>query len=560
MDFVIALHTHLPYVLNHGRWPHGSDWLCEAVVDTYLPLLDVLLTLEREGTPTPLTIGVTPILASQLANPVLRSELTAFFEHRIAAASAAPGSLAGSGDSALVPLAGFWQERLAGLQRLYRALNGDLIGSLASLAARGRIEIMSSAATHGFLPLLARDESIRLQLEAGRDEHRRLFRTPAAGLWLPECAYRPRGTWRPFADSREGPVRGGIEEFVGASGYRYFFVDAHMARAGVRADSYGAPDDPALPRHTDRGGSKDAAENTPYLAYRVSAHGEPPGVAAFVRDPRSSAQVWSRHGGYPGDEWYLEFHKIRWPEGLRLWRVSPAGAGLGQKAAYDPQRAGERAREHAAHFIGMLGSVARDALPAVGDDGVIVAPFDTELFGHWWFEGPGFLRDVWRGLAVDRTVRARTASEHLAAQRRYNGLTVAAGSWGRDGDWSMWNGPAVAWTWDALWPLEERFWRLAREAIGRPQTHRALAQAARSLLLAQSSDWQFIISTGEAGDYASRRLRDHIDDAHRLLSGIEVAMTTGDWDSITREAGALWMRDTVFPDVLDSLRRVLAES
>jgi len=180
-DFVLALHSHLPYVLHHGRWPHGSDWLCEAALDTYLPLLEQLRALERDGVDAPVTIGVTPVLGNQLASPAFAAELEAFFSQRLEACDEAGASLATTGDEHLLPLATYWRERFVRLRELFHAIGGDIVGALGGLERRGRLEIISSAATHGFLPLLARDESIALQLLVGREEHRFHARSLGSG-------------------------------------------------------------------------------------------------------------------------------------------------------------------------------------------------------------------------------------------------------------------------------------------------------------------------------------------------------------------------------------------
>ena len=271
MDFVLTLHSHLPYVLNHGRWPHGSDWICEAAFDTYLPLLETLRQLGEEATPAPVTIGFTPVLANQLASPIFVREMEAFFEQRIKACAEAPASLATTGDSHLLPLAGYWEERLTRFRRLFQSVDGNLVSAFRGLEAAGKLEIIGSAATHGFLPLLARDESIRLQLAVGTAEHRRLFGRSASGCWLPECAYRPRGPWAPWRTAPRSPMRRGIEEHLADAGYRFFFVDAHLAAAGRPLGLSGDPAalDPEVhqPTRLSAGG---AAKRTPYQAYRVA--------------------------------------------------------------------------------------------------------------------------------------------------------------------------------------------------------------------------------------------------------------------------------------------------
>ncbi len=538
MDFVLTLHSHLPYVLNHGRWPHGSDWLCEAAVDTYLPLLEQLQALDRERVPAPVTIGFTPVLANQLASPAFGRELEAFLDQRLAACAEAPASLAATGDSSLLPLAEYWRHRLERLRNLFHASNGDLLGAFRALRARGALEIIGSAATHGYLPLLRRDESIRLQLRVGFHEHIRLFGEPPTGCWLPECAYRPRRDARP-----------GIEEHLAEVGFRYFFVDAHLASAGTALGSYG--DVPLgaerfdADRHPSPPEPESKAVRSPYRAYRVSR--AKPGVLALVRDPRSSMQVWSRQQGYPGDEWYLEFHKIRWPGGLKLWRVTGGNVDLGDKGPYDPERARGRTGEHARHFSGLLDQLASE------QSALVVAPFDTELFGHWWFEGVDFLAETYRELRHRPTIHPVTAGQHIAATPSATAIQLAEGSWGVHGDHSMWLNPETRWTWDRLWALEDAFWNVAPGALASPAARPILAQAARELLLAQASDWQFMISTGAVPDYAERRFRLHCDDTARLVEAIR----TGSLDGAARLADELWQRDGVFPDVLEGVAAAL---
>ena len=559
MEFVLALHSHLPYVLNHGRWPHGSDWLSEAALDTYLPLLERLEELAAEGTPTPLTIGFTPVLANQLASPAFAREMEMFFTQRLAACDEAPAALRASGDAALVPLVDYWRSRLTRLRALFRRIDANLVSAFRRLQEQGRLEIMGSAATHGYLPLLGRDESIRLQLAVGQQEHRRLFGVAPVGCWLPECAYRPRGKWR------GKKVRRGIEQHLADAGFRYFFTDAHLARAGSPLGAYGEiplgaerfdaeRHDPGSPLPAE---GRPRAARSPYRAYRVSGRGVRPPVAALVRDPRSSMQIWSRHQGYPGDEWYLEFHKIRWPGGLKLWRVTGATVDLGGKRAYEPPIAHERATGHASHFAHLLQSLALQQADR-GGDGVIVAPFDTELFGHWWFEGADFLAATYRALRGSGTagegVRAVTASQHLDAHPASAALQLAEGSWGANGDHTMWLNQRTAWTWDRLWPLEDAFWDVAPAALASAAARPVLAQAARELLLAQASDWQFIISTGAVVDYAERRFTLHCDDAERLIK----ALSGGDLGGGGRLAEELARRDDLFPDVLAAVMQALA--
>jgi len=560
MDFVFALHSHLPWVLNHGRWPHGSDWLCEAMTDTYLPLIEALDALEREGIAAPLTIGVTPVLGAQLSHPALESEMAPFFEQRLSACEEAEQGFGSSGEEHLIPIARFWRERYARLQRLLSRTDGGVVGALRRHADAGRIELLSSAATHGFLPLLGRDESIALQLAVGRAEHRRLFGRDPAGCWVPECAYRPRGDWAPDPAAQPIPDRAGIEEHLAAHGYRFFFVDAHLAEAGRPLSLY---QDAGWPERSWRGEGGEfprptaevpdpASPRSPYRAYQVSPRAGQAPVTALVRDPESTRQVWSRHGGFPGDGTYLEFHKIRYPGGIKFWRVTSPDSDLGLKEPYEPNGARARAFSHAAHLHWLISGRAGQGRPG---EVVMVAAFDTELFGHWWFEGVDFLADLYRRLARDAGPNPRTASAHLAAQPARAAVSLAAGSWGANGDFSMWLNPATRWTWERLWTLERRFWAVARASLADSARHEVLTQAARELLLLQSSDWQFIISTGAASDYAARRFHEHAEDLEVLVHALEPG-GRGLLPGAARHAERVRSRDDLFPEVLSALAAV----
>ncbi|MBA2292166.1 MAG: DUF1957 domain-containing protein [Gemmatimonadales bacterium] len=539
MRFVLTLHSHLPWVLHHGRWPHGSDWLTEAALDTYLPLVQSLNRLETARTAAPITLGVTPVLAAQLAHPSFRTELDAYFAQRLEAIAALPGELAASGEDELIPLADFWRSHIEALQRTWQEIGGDILAVFRRHADAGRIELISSAATHGFLPLLGRDESIRLQLIVGRAEHARHFGEMPKGCWVPECAYRPRGPWQPLPAARYAADRASIDEHLQYAGFQWFFVDAHLAEAGEAYDLYSGKK-----RRITRG----ANAGSPYRAYQVRDAGRGRPVHVLVRDPRTTAQVWSRHGGYPGDGRYLEFHKIRYPGGLKLWSVTDTTADLGAKERYHPDQASHVVAQHASHFRALLDSVAQGASR---HDRVIVAPFDTELFGHWWFEGVDFLEQLFAGLDGDADVVPTTAGRLLQEGAPNTRISLGEGSWGANGDFSMWLNQETAWTWERLWPLEERFWNAAPFAVTRPDLFPVLEQAARELLLAQSSDWQFIISTGAAGDYATKRFVEHCEALESLLPALEGAPV--DREGLRHHVSHLEAMDGCFSDLVGAV-------
>jgi 1,4-alpha-glucan branching enzyme len=500
----------------------------------------MLESLEQEDVPPPITLGITPILAAQFAHPSFRDELDHYFAHRLETIDEAPESLRQTGDAHLIPLVTYWKEHVLALRTTWERIGRDFNGAFRRHALAGRIELISSAATHGFLPLLARDESIRLQLLVGRSEHARHFGDLPRGCWVPECAYRPAGPWQPLAAAPRRAIRVGIEDHLRYAGFEFFFVDAPIVEAGQTYDLYTG--------RTHRRPEPTAVKRSPYQGYRVgnATRGRP--IYVLVRDPATTAKVWSRHEGYPGDGAYLEFHKIRHPGGLKLWKVTDATADLGAKLPYVPADARATAIRHAAHFQSLLDSLAASGKPG---DHTIIAPFDTELFGHWWFEGMDFLRFLYEDFTALTTVRPSTAANALRDEPPETSLRLKTGTWGKDGDFSMWLNPETEWTWHRLWALEERFWNAVPEAMTRWDARPILEQAARELMLVQSSDWQFIITTGAAGDYAIKRFTEHCDALESLLPFIE--QPDADLHAGQRIADALRMIDGPFPDLMGAI-------
>ena len=193
--FSLVLHTHLPMVVNHGRWPHGSDWLSEATFECYLPLLDTAHRLVAEGLSPKWTINISPVLTEQLASPEFQKELSFYYENVRRACVESRAFFTQQGHEPIVALTFFWEEFYERMWELHRRIGGDIPGTFAELQRGGHLEIITCAATHGYLPLLARDESIHLQLRAAVETHTRHFGRAPRGIWLPECAYRPRYEW-----------------------------------------------------------------------------------------------------------------------------------------------------------------------------------------------------------------------------------------------------------------------------------------------------------------------------------------------------------------------------
>jgi 1,4-alpha-glucan branching enzyme len=554
--FTIALHSHLPWVLHHGRWPHGVDWLNEATAETYLPLWRMLDTRARGGRALGVVLGLTPVLCEQLAHPDFHREFVAYLENKLQAARDDRAYLHRTGEPAMAALAERWEAFYRGALEDFLGPHGsNLVARFRRLEEQGAIEIITCGATHGYLPLLSSDAVAEEQIRVGVATHRRHFGRAPKGLWLPECAYRPSGPWPSKAIERLGLDRAtterlGLESLLAHHGLEYFFVDTHLVSGGrplgVYADRFEAlrhlarEDEPAVGPTT---------EFHPYRPYRVGPEAQ---VSCFGRDPVTALQVWSGEHGYPGDGDYLDFHKKRFPGGHRYWRVTHPKADLGLKEIYRPEAAAARAPQHADHFVELLVRTLSEAAGRAGTSPIACAMFDTELFGHWWFEGPRFLGEVLDRAAAHAQVEPTTPSAYLSQRPADRIISLPEGSWGDGGGHQVWLNPETRWTWDRLHATEARFERLVREAAVRPRDpllDRLVAQAGRALLLLQSSDWQFLITTFSARDYAESRFSEHAADFDRLAALADRRTQSGSLS----EADANFLadcegRDGLFPD------------
>ncbi|MBM4033387.1 MAG: DUF1957 domain-containing protein, partial [Planctomycetes bacterium] len=540
---------------------HGTDWLNEATAECYVPLLNAFNRLADEGLSANVTMNITPILLEQLADEGFKDDFLAYCDHRILFAEQNEKEFHDTGRRHLEGLAKMWLGHFEGVRNDFVERYGrNLVGAFRRLQDAGHIELMTCCATHGYLPLLGRDECVQAQVRTAVATYRRRFGRPPRGIWLPECAYRPRYEWRsPLdKDGRTPPTeRAGVEEVLHEAGIRYFVVDSHLLKGGkpigVYLDRF-----EALKRLWGQFSEHYVAraeitERSPHRTYIVCPDPSAErSTAIFVRDPTSALQVWSGEHGYPGDGWYLDFHKKHYPGGHRYWRVTDCKADLGDKQEYDPGWIEGRLESHAHHFTSLLERILdEDKLVAPGQ-GVVCAPFDAELFGHWWFEGPRWIEKIIRRLHASNAVRPITCSEYLAEQPPAGVVALPEGSWGEGGFHWIWLNDWTEWTWRHIYECEDRFLALlaAHRHGGDATMAELLKHSARELLLLESSDWQFLISTWSARDYGQSRISVHYNDLRRLLDTVEAyaanpALSGEDRNFLAKLA----QRDAVFPDL-----------
>jgi len=492
--FALLLHAHLPFVRHPENPRHLEEhWLFEAVTDSYLPLLAMLRQAVARSTSFRLTVSLSPPLLSMLADRLLRDRYLDYLARlaQLCERLAADQRI----DPEQRKLTLFYAQRLARIRAFYvDELEGDLIAAWGDLADSGMVELITTAATHGYLPLLrSRPAAVRAQLRVAWDHFRDSLGRAPAGLWLPECGYYS-----------------GLEREVSAAGFRYFVLDAHgLQNAWPR------------PRHG--------------VYAPVSAHGS---VAVFGRDPDSTREVWCPDTGFPGHPLYREYHRdlgyegdsalledflppgvTSAPTGLKYHRIT---GGRGPKVLYDPVAARERAMQDAHLFVGRrcrrLESLAVDSRPPI-----VVAPYDAELFGHWWFEGPTFLDGVIRCLDWAPAIRAVTLGEHLDSYGTAGDTQPATSSWGERGYNDAWLRPDTDWVFLHLHQAAGELGELTQVFEGMSDTGRTarlLRQAARSLLLAQSSDWTFLMGRGAGSAYAESRLCEQLSRVRFLIGAL----------------------------------------
>lgn len=549
--FTFVLHSHIPYVLGHGRWPHGTDWLNEAAAESYIPILNILNKLVEEGISPHLTLSLSPVLVEQLADVRFKDEFIFYLKNKIEYAIDDRKYFLSIGKNHLADLAKYWENFYNGILNDFQTkYDGDLIHAFRKLQEEGHIELITCAATHAYLPLLSQDTSIQAQIKIAIEVHTHHFKTRPNGIWLPECGYRPSYLWTPpITDSEAGKrpiLRKGIEEFLAENRLSFFFIDSHLLSGGKAIGVYLQRFE-ALRKlwgiFTEQYKPLDEIEDepkSPYQVYLVSSHPQSRHfqahpVAIYTRDPKTALQVWSGEHGYPGDSYYLEFHKKHFPGGHRYWRVTKAKSDLAEKQEYLPEKAQERVKEHASHFVSLVEETLKTAYQKNKKPNILCAPFDTELFGHWWFEGPNWLYYVLKNIAQNSEksgIALTTASRYLEIANPVKVISIPEGSWGEGGFHYIWLNEWTSWIWKHIYDAEVIMQDLI-EVYGKrkdPLLINVLKLAAVELLLLQSSDWPFLISTWSAKDYAETRVCEHYQNFMQLRNLAEKIGETGKID------------------------------
>ena len=486
--FSLILHAHLPFV-RHPEYPEflEEDWLYEAITEVYLPLIFIFQNLHESGAKPRLAMNISPPLCEMLADKLLETRYTRHLENLIELARKEVVRTKKDAPEFYEAAQMYVKTLSASLTLWNDKYKRNLINAFRELQEEGVLEIITCGATHGFLPLISTAEAKRAQIEIAVKNYQKHFGRNPRGIWLPECAYE-----------------NGIEDLLKEAGIEYFVGDSHAILYGEPRPRYGV--------------------HTPVVC--------PNGVAVFARDVETSQQVWSAEVGYPGNAAYREFYRdVGWdlpldylkPHlhkdgnrrhlGIKYYRITGRNASGEQKQPYIPAAARQKVIEDAADFVGKRVSQAYKLRETFeGHPPLIVSPYDAELYGHWWFEGPQFLNFLFQELHHKKdVVRAVTPGDFLDARIPIQIQQPSASSWGENGYYKVWLNEANAWMYPYQHDAENKMTALANK-FNHPNEieNRVLNQLAREVLLAQSSDWAFLIKTGTAKHYAAKRTADHV--------------------------------------------------
>jgi len=518
------LHAHLPYVRHpEEEYFLEENWFYEAITETYIPLLNMFDRLTKDGVDFRLTMSLTPPLMAMMRDELLQQRYVRHLDKLIELSEKELERT--SYDPHYHGLSLMYHERFKQSRDVFvNKYKCDLVKGFAKFQNMGCLEIIASCATHGFLPnMQVNPESIRAQIQIGVDYYKKVLGKQPKGFWLPECGYFP-----------------GLDDFLKEAGIRYFFVDSH----GIM--------------HSD-----------PAPRYSVYAPLYcPSGVAAFGRDWESSKQVWSSKEGYPGDPDYREYYRdigfelefdyikpyihpqgIRINTGIKYWRIT---GDTEYKEAYRPDWAREKAASHAGNFMFNREKQVEHLSYHMDRQPIIVSPYDAELFGHWWFEGPMWIEFLARKMCFDQqTVKMITPSEYLKKYSKNQMAYPSASSWGYKGYSEYWLEGSNDWIYRHLHMAEKRMAELGQKFAQygekdprRSRIKRALNQAVRELVLAESSDWPFIMKTGTMVPYAHKRVKQHISRFTRIYEDLNNKTLDPAWlDEVEWRDNIFWELD-----------------
>lgn len=494
--FSIVLHSHLPFCLGKGKWPFGEEWLFEITLDTYLPLLKSFLELKEEKIDFKVQFGITPVLMEQLKSAYFQDEFIKYLDSKETLLLKDQESFQGKPE--YINLATFYLDKLLYYKNIFLQINGDLVKSFSQLQKEGYLEILTSAATHGYLPLFINNLSIMSQIITGCEVYEKYIGQKPIGFWLPECGYKP-----------------GLEEILSEFGLKYFITDSH-ALARESSDSI------SLSIGTNK--FTEPSPSSSFFGYNIGSD-----LTTFLRNSSTSELVWSRDVGYPGDGTYREFHKKYEISGFPYWKITDKAAPLDKKEIYSVEDARNKVKGHASHFVSLLRSLNSSFRSVNKRDGIILSAYDTELFGHWWNEGVEWLKEVLKIVSKEPGIAMTHPSEIIRTGFNIKEGKLKESSWGMGGSHYTWYNLETMWIWDMIHEDEKELAEIL------PFLHGLEGELLiREFLLETSSDWPFLITTSQAREYGKERFMEHRNKFRNILLDIKSGNSVQDIDNLEK--------------------------
>lgn len=489
------LHAHLPFVRHpeHESFLEES-WFYEGITETYIPLIKMLDKLLEDGVDFALTISLSPTLIAMMEDELLNRRYKKKLESLLELSYKEIERT--KQDQRVNRLARMYNNIFKDALYIYQdKYHSRLLEAFKKFDSSGKVELMACAGTHGFLPVIEMyPQAVRAQVKIAVDTYKRIFGHPPKGMWLPECGYYP-----------------GLDDILKEFGIRFFIVDTHGILFAQPRPRFGI-----------------------YNPYYCKS-----GVAVFGRDIESSRAVWSAIEGYPGDFNYREFYRDigydldydyikpylngdggRMNTGIKYHKIT---GRTNYKELYDPDLAKETAANHAGNFMFNRERQIEHLYGNLGRKPILLAPYDSELLGHWWFEGIDWLNFVIRKVCYDQKIfKLITPTEYLELYDKFQVITPSFSSWGWKGYSEVWLEGSNDWIYPHLHMMVERMSELANKfSHASGNLKQALNHLARELLLAQASDWPFMMKTNIFSYYASQRVKDHIDRFNTLYDMIK---------------------------------------
>ncbi len=491
----LVLQGHLPFV-KEPDYPQFLEetWFFEGLTETYIPLVQMLQRLRAKGIQSHITLSLSATLISMMQDELLQERFITHLDALIDIGDRELARLEGQG--AIYELAKGYKEQYIAIKHFFdKVLGRDLIKALRDLADAGTLSLITTAATHAYLPLYqGYPRAVSAQIEEGLIAFEQAFNRRPQSFWLPECGFYP-----------------GLEKILRKHGIRYTYVAAHgalFAESSLEKGLYEPIKDPKS------------------------------GMVFFPRHYAACQDIWDQHSGYPSEAVYREFYRDigfsldmeylsteehplpgRIFTGYKYYSITSLDSNT--KELYDPAAAKKRVAENVENFIYRRKEERRLFPESYDGAPIITVALNADLFGHWWHEGIDWLEQFIMRMQDERELMLSTAEEYIKLfPPKVKGLP-ALSSWGHKGYTASWLSDNT----QGIYPYIFAYIKSVEACLDRyPETQnikkQALDQLVREMLLSMGSDWVFLLGSGGYQDFAFRQIKESLENMRNIIDGL----------------------------------------